>query len=353
MTTTNVEVSNHIPDDIVFSILSKLHLKSLKRFGCVCKSWSLLFDDNCFMTMFRNNLLTTDHPYYDYTSVLIQTRGGGGLHSLSGDNIVELDWPNPFPCPIQEEDNHPPSSEEEEEEDDDEESEGNHPRPVRRFSIVGSVSINGTLCLHNRYSKGELLLWNPTTNEFKFIPSSPFLSAPYYFVWPDSSQLHVGYDRVKDDYKMCTRMECAIGGVKEKSIHIWCHLTLAMNLSLQHSYPRELGIKDSWTKLFIIGPLPCLWIPIGAVPKNKLLFETKDDGLALFDLSNKTIEEIGVLANLRCGLDGLVSWGLVIRNHREVILAACNKTDFVAMPVVAETLGLRWDLQTIMDLNLS
>ncbi|MCI01803.1 isoflavone-7-O-methyltransferase, partial [Trifolium medium] len=52
--------------------------------------------------------------------------------------------------------------------------------------------------------------------------------------------------------------------------------------------------------------------------------------------------------------DGLVSWGLVIRNHgAEVMFAACKKSDLVALPVVAEALGLRWGLQTIMDLNLS
>jgi hypothetical protein len=59
----------------------------------------------------------------------------------------------------------------------------------------------------------------------------------------------------------------------------------------------ELGIKDSWTKLFIIGPLPCLLGPIGAAKKNKIPFEKKDGGFAMFDLSNNTIEEIGVIPN--------------------------------------------------------
>lgn len=55
-----------------------------------------------------------------------------------------------------------------------------------------------------------------------------------------------------------------------------------------------------------------------------------------------------------CCPNGLVTWGLVIRNHRaEVLFAACKKSDLVAQPVVAEALGLRWGLQTIMDLNLS
>ncbi|GAU28517.1 hypothetical protein TSUD_156740 [Trifolium subterraneum] len=378
-TATNVEVSNHIPDDIIFSVLSKLPLKSLKRFGCVCKPWSLLFDDNCFMTMFRNNLLTKDHPYYDYTSVLIQTKHGAYyhnykylLHSLSGDdNIVELDWPNPFP--IQEEDKHPSSSEEEEEEGFEDKP------PVTRLLIVGSVSINGTLCLDNRYSEGELILWNPTTNKFKFIPSSPILSIPYYGVWPDHTL--VGYDHIKDDYKVIRSM-CARPNPKLPDVYFWdlyslnsntwntieadvpqsdqnidvytdgvCHwwgqrekqaylvsfdfsdesfittliplyvddsdvfnravgrrlvllngsialiLTYSETSMFHISILGELGIKDSWTKLFIIGPLPFLWNPIGAATKKKILFEKKDGGLVLFDLSNKTIEEICVIPN--------------------------------------------------------
>jgi len=62
---SNVQVSNHISDevcnyvsdDITFSILSKLPLKSLKRFECACKSCSLLFDNPYFMTMHHNYLL--------------------------------------------------------------------------------------------------------------------------------------------------------------------------------------------------------------------------------------------------------------------------------------------------------
>jgi len=114
METSNVQVSNHIPDDIVFYIISKLPDKSLKRFECVCKSWSLLSDNRDFMTMYRNYFLSKDHSFYDDTSLLLhqsQTIGltitcypGGmfptkfkyDLYSLSGErfeNKVKLDWP--------------------------------------------------------------------------------------------------------------------------------------------------------------------------------------------------------------------------------------------------------------------
>lgn len=48
---TNEKVRNHIHDDIAFSILSKLPLKSLKRFEYVRKSWSQLLENPQFMSM--------------------------------------------------------------------------------------------------------------------------------------------------------------------------------------------------------------------------------------------------------------------------------------------------------------
>jgi len=59
----------YIHDDIAFSILSKLPIKYFKRFECVCKSWSLLFDDPIFMNAYRMAFLTKDHPYYQDKSI--------------------------------------------------------------------------------------------------------------------------------------------------------------------------------------------------------------------------------------------------------------------------------------------
>jgi hypothetical protein len=65
---TNEKVSTYISDDLSFSILSKLPLKSFKRFQCVRKSWSLLYENHHFMSIFRSDFLsnsprpiTTDH----------------------------------------------------------------------------------------------------------------------------------------------------------------------------------------------------------------------------------------------------------------------------------------------------
>jgi hypothetical protein len=84
----STKVRNYIPDDLALCIVSKLPLKSLKRFGCVRKSWSLLFDNDHFMNMFRNNFISYHHSYYDDTSLMLSTLTD--FYSLSGDNFENI-----------------------------------------------------------------------------------------------------------------------------------------------------------------------------------------------------------------------------------------------------------------------
>jgi hypothetical protein len=104
VTVTNEKVTNYIhDDDIVFSILSKLSIKSLKRFECVAKLWSLLFKNSHFMNMLRINLLSNDLSYCRKAYLLLQICApntyASELHSLSRErfkNRVRLYFPNPF-----------------------------------------------------------------------------------------------------------------------------------------------------------------------------------------------------------------------------------------------------------------
>ncbi|XP_058733444.1 F-box/kelch-repeat protein At3g06240-like [Vicia villosa] len=177
------KVRNHIPDDLAIPILSKLPLKSLKRFGCVNKSWSVLFENPKFMVEFRNNFISISHSYYNDTSLLLhqivcnhnRTYISFYLHSLSGErleNKVKLDLPNPFQ---QEE---------------------------LGFYVLVSGSINGILCL---YDRDTIVMWNPTTGEFKVIPPSRVESLPPY--QGIIKYLHgFGYDPFSDDYKIIRKV---------------------------------------------------------------------------------------------------------------------------------------------------
>ncbi|XP_045833124.1 F-box protein CPR1-like [Trifolium pratense] len=180
---TKKKVCNHLPNDIVLFILSKLPLISLKRFLCVSKSWSLLFKNTYFMNMLRNNILLNDDSYYDETFMVRYTPKYSercNFYWLSDEgfaNSVHLDWPSQF----QEDYIH--------------------------IFIVGSVSINGILCLKHGFTRtSQVVLWNPTTSETKVIPPSPIENRR-----PDRNPWHFlhgfGYDHVSDDYKVIQMIE--------------------------------------------------------------------------------------------------------------------------------------------------
>jgi molecular chaperone HtpG len=357
----------HIPNDIVFSILSKLSIKSLKRFKCVCKSWSLLFDNHYFMTMYRNYLLSKDHSCYDDTSILLHTASSPWdvgywddtfvLFCIFGDkfeNKVQLDWPRSDSI--------------------------KHlvTKYYSGFNILSSGSVNGILCLLCVMLQ-NVIMWNPSTKEVKVIPPSPI---PIDGRGYRSFNIHgFGYDPVKDDYKLLRHVqnvesykrfweiyslrsnswrkldvdmpnECRARIVQlymdglshwmcKSETHnenyllsfdwsnevfittpipsdmnddmndyrlVWSRLLLlngSIALILKHketatfhiSILGELGVKESWTKIFIVGPLPSLEQLVGMGKKGDMFFKKKDGELVWFDLNTHIIKDLGVFTH--------------------------------------------------------
>ncbi|CAK8530187.1 unnamed protein product [Lathyrus sativus] len=380
------KVSNYIPNDLIISILSKLPLKSLKRFECVQKSWTLLLKDSHFVSVFRKKFMSKTLFGFDDTSYLMRYYMFGPpnvrsyFYFLFGErleNKVKMDYSLPFVDCGQD------------------------------FIVVGSCSINGILGI---VSQNEgFALWNPTIDEYKVIPPSPAESVPYRnFSW----LIHgFGYDHVKNDYKVLWRIDfyqlnrhdCECLGLDEENVPwkdvsyepVWeiynlrsdswrklninipmtipyiflipnnddgidrcytkgmCHslykvseyifqtclmsfdvcnevvfttpMPSYMNdnmdpewnykhlmilikgfiaLSSHHgetntihiSILNEIGVKESWTKVFILGPLACVAYPFTG-GKNGDLFLRKENGeLACFDLDTQMINELGVEA---------------------------------------------------------
>ncbi|XP_058774862.1 putative F-box protein At3g16210 [Vicia villosa] len=339
----------YIPNDVVLSILSKLSLKSFKRFQSVCKSWSLLFDDPFCMNLYRKSFLAKDSSYYDDKSPILYMLGDHyrhRLYSFSGErfeNVALIELPKPF--------------------------------KQSKFEILGSTDVNGIFCLRIRnYGGDEVILWNPTTNEFKKLPSS---RQPNYIPlgWGNGYNDHgfydhflVGYDHAKNDFKVVQitfhqssirvssweiyslnsnswkKMEGHISPfymhyntvymdgishwwnrVKTNSslmsfdfstesfmmtpmpsyVHDLFACIIQLNgsiaLTLHHKETStfhililgEVGVQESWTKLFVVGPSPLLKHVIGAGKKGKILFIGKDNELLWFDLSTEMIDEIG------------------------------------------------------------
>jgi len=163
MALTKKKVSNYIPHDISFDILSKLPMKSLKRFTCVCKFWANLFEKPQFIyEHVQNNLLLPKYDEYHNSRLLLKKTPAFSedydddnyIFLLSGEmfeNSVKLDWSPPF------EENR------------------------KDLFIVGSV-VNGILCLYQGNGNGntswivqKIVLWNPYTGDFKVIHVMPYL----------------------------------------------------------------------------------------------------------------------------------------------------------------------------------
>ncbi|XP_058762694.1 F-box/kelch-repeat protein At3g06240-like [Vicia villosa] len=365
----------HIHDDIAFSILSKLSIKSLKRFECVCKSWSILIDNPNFMISYRKVFLTKEHPDCDHTSLLLHGKftpsyqdGRFELFSISGDrfeNKVKLEWPTVKYDPSKSLN-----------------SVFEHMFGyVPNFNILGSGSVNGILCLLSVSLVKIVVLWNPSINESKALPLPPSFVNDNHFC-----HIHrgFGYDRRTNDYKVICHGE--IFDTKD----VWEIYSLRtnswriLNLSMRHKFMNreqlymegglshwmceyethdgiymmlsfdwsnevfiqtpvpsdidgnfvpfvrrhlvllkgsialilnftetatfhisvlgELGVKESWTKMFMVGlgPIPFLMYPVGAVRNGDMVFTKKDDRLILFNLTTQTVEDLGIKSKGFC-----------------------------------------------------
>ncbi|WVY93168.1 hypothetical protein V8G54_032256 [Vigna mungo] len=170
------KLMNHLPDDLLFSIISKLPLKSLKRFGCLQRSWNLLFENSYFMNLFRNNFICNNHSFYDDTSLLLTLApryvNSTTLYSFSDErlqNMEKMYWPKQL------QEDH-----------------------CDTFYTLGSSSINGIICLYEQ-DEEVAYLWNPSYNEVKVIPPSPFEPLQYGLAL-DHKYQGFGYDCVRDDY---------------------------------------------------------------------------------------------------------------------------------------------------------
>ncbi|XP_045828999.1 F-box protein CPR1-like [Trifolium pratense] len=367
----NNRINVHIPDDIAFSILSKLPIKSLKRFGCVRKSWSLLFENPYFMNMLRNHFLYNNNRHcsdYGGDTFLFLYEPlrphyyRASFYLLSNDKFedrIKLDLPPPF--------------------DGDD---------IAMY-ILSSVSVNGIFCLGKDTRRGivnsfQAALWNPATAEVMGIPPSPDESVPPYrdpfFIFHG-----FGYDNVKDDYKLIRYItffqvvdeeedvpyedrsydpllqiyslrsnswrildvnmpdgydismitfEKPMGVYMDEVCHWWGTTDfgngegylvrlVVLNESIAFISNRfkattyhisilvELGVKESWIKLFIVGPIPSLDWPIAVGQKGGICFRQTNDELVWIDLSTQIIDEIGVKGERYCYQMGIYKESLL------------------------------------------
>ncbi|KAL5062195.1 hypothetical protein RYX36_023932 [Vicia faba] len=373
MASTNGKLINHIHEDVAFSILSKLPLKSLWRFACVCKSWSFLFENSHFMDMVRNNFLASHSEYNDTCHVLryflptdMYDRFWYLCYGKGFETKVELDLPS-F-C-----------------------KDSGHD-----YLILGS-SINGLLCLYDIV--GKIVLWNPDSDKSEVIPLSLVESSlPYNEIKEcvNFTPCGFGYDHVGNDYKVIRHVTylskyfthfkidrqrsnysweiyslrnnswrnleidapvrdisvsrtCSevylngvchwLGGTYDKCVvsfnltnEILCTTSFSLDMCKRYDFLwwerhilvlnesialisnhlkkieyfqifilGEFGVKESWIKLFNIGPLQYIFRPIGVGYKGDIIFAKRNRTLICFDLNTQVIKEIDIQVNISIG----------------------------------------------------
>jgi len=347
-----------VTDDIAFSVLSKLPLKSMKRFSSACKSWSQEFEKPSFLQKFFNNLVSKSHDDDDDVKPLFNINDR--LYLRSGDNFqnekeLDMNLPSPF--------------------DD------------RHFHILGSA-IQGILCLYIADNQKNVILWNPdVSGQYRVLPTDYAEDLGYpYEDFVANFQVHgFGYDPVNHDFKViqlvnyygyydegdddetnsfwqvyCLRtnnwtklnipsghqipfLQCNPNGL-EVYLDGFCHwlgrveafghvYLVSFNLTnsrysvlatpvdkdvyesslklvvlngsvamiTQHNDPMsfsisilgQIGVQESWTKLFNVASLPSFKDPISAGKKGVIFFKGDENNgrVACFDLTTGVIEK--------------------------------------------------------------
>ncbi|XP_075650593.1 F-box protein CPR1-like [Castanea sativa] len=170
-----------LPQEMVEDILSRLPAKSLKRFSCVNKSWSTLFQDPCFIAK-HQHLSQKNWSIFAYGVDCEADKPVVFLHPNLDDDAADDDFDSRgiiLESPFLEE-------------------------PKQSEEIVGSC-INGIICLkycveHNNIH--DFALWNPAFRELKVLPSLP-IHFPSNVDYEDVGSAF-GYDSNSNDFKVIT-----------------------------------------------------------------------------------------------------------------------------------------------------
>ncbi|KAG2710233.1 hypothetical protein I3760_04G017400 [Carya illinoinensis] len=213
----------HIPEYLVEDILSRLPVKSLKRFMCVSKSWCAFIQSPTFVAHHLHRSRRTGTNAFLLVKRLQDqiTRKNVVLSLIpdhSHDDHEVLDVPlNLGYLPFFKHEN-------------------------SQNLYILRACINGIVCLYNDRFDGNIIFWNPAMREFKVLPARPICCPPQADY--DVQGLGFGYDPKADDYKLV------------RTVYIWeVHGPL---------YPLLIEVyslrTDSWRKIDpVLKVYPSRW----------------------------------------------------------------------------------------------
>ncbi|KAK4271140.1 hypothetical protein QN277_019877 [Acacia crassicarpa] len=246
MKNKEVEAGNpFLPQEIIRDILTRLPVKSLIRFQCVCRYWRDLYRDPSFITdhLHHSNRQNPCILFQRYRSYDNEYDNHSDLYSLGSDMQVQR-FQNP---PLIEHLNH--------------------------GEIVGSS--DGLLCVQtNRlhYRHHSLLLWNPAIKEVKLVPETDFCRGFYPYVNPYGyNSIGFGFCPSLNDYKIVipyVKNDCfemfkvyslrsrSWKEVKYRLDACYIHYSVTVNGVMYWSGKTEIISFDLAMEVWIVIPMP-------------------------------------------------------------------------------------------------
>ncbi|XP_043718176.1 F-box protein At3g07870-like [Telopea speciosissima] len=230
------------PYEIFLNILSRLPIKSLFRFRCVCKAWRELLTDPHFIKQQLNHAAETN-----ISNPNLILNCGSNLYNIfySIHNDTWKDEPLKLDLPFK----------------------------LSTIEIVGSC--NGLVCLWGYLNRVyNVIVWNPFTRDYKILPDEPF-----QFLGRTVSRFPVlgfGYSPSKDVYKVLRIVYFHVDGRMFSSC---CSLVDVHTLG-SNSWRRigeiPFDIRDCLSGVFVNGSLH--WIAIrSSRPDTIVSFDVEDE----------------------------------------------------------------------------
>ncbi|KAB2623837.1 F-box/kelch-repeat protein [Pyrus ussuriensis x Pyrus communis] len=217
--------------DIIIEILSRLPVRSLLQFRCVCKSWCALISNPHFVTKHLSHAVLTCMNNRTFTLFFSSTR----IHSIvhvaltdqQSDSHVrvtgkELDFPVRIP-------------------------------DIVLTRIVGSC--NGLICLQVNCNK--IIIWNPCTGQSKVLPKPLYSGSLFY---------GFGYDSTTDDYKVIRGSSKTTLGSKEVTIQVFSLKSDSWRRSADDDHGNYIHLKGKGC--FLNGALH--WVEVSMVASRIL-----------------------------------------------------------------------------------
>ncbi|KAG8387123.1 hypothetical protein BUALT_Bualt03G0220500 [Buddleja alternifolia] len=237
------------PEDAIVEILSRLHVISLIRFKCVCKSWNALLKNPIFIAKHYQTfslkegselLLVSRRDDISNRRVISLLRNG------ENNAFVDQDLPPLF---------------------------------LNNMYVRLIGPCNGIICLYG--SPVNIALWNPSICDFKILPP-PLVSRPL-----DAkiygADIGIGYDSKTRDLKLKELVSLIVYHLRgiDKVFDIWVINELSGNV-------------ESWTKIFSIGPLPKVERPLGFWNNDEFILQSSYGELVLYNCTNQGIKNLRV-----------------------------------------------------------